>query len=137
MSARREDPLTETAPSSSSWMRLGTGGPGGGGEIGGGGGEGGINAAAADASVLNVSRVPESTPSIVPSSVMGSMWSLVSTPVTPSALSEFYAAVSVESSTSASLKNTETSYVVAASDRRRDAAVAMHAPSELEMPALL
>ena len=83
MSARREAPLTETAPSSSSWMRLGTGGPGGGGEIGGGGGEGGIVAAAADASVLNVSRVPESTPSIVPSSVIGSMGSLVSTPSRP------------------------------------------------------
>ena len=77
MSARREDPLTETAPSSSSWMRLGTGGPGGGGDIGGGGGEGGIVAAAAAASVLNVSRVLESTPAIVSSSAMGSMGSPV------------------------------------------------------------
>ena len=110
-------------------------GDGGGG--GGGGGAGGINAAAADASVLNVSRVLESTPSIVPSSVIGSMGSLVSTPVTPFALSEFSAAVSIESSTSASLKNTETSYVVEASERRLDAAVAMHAPSELESPALV
>ena len=39
MSARRAAPLTETAPSSSSWMRLGPGGSGGGGEIGGGGGK--------------------------------------------------------------------------------------------------
>ena len=31
--------MTETAPSSSSWMRLGPGGSGGGGEIGGGGGK--------------------------------------------------------------------------------------------------
>ena len=85
----------------------------------------------------NLKHKLESTPSIVPSSVIGSMGSLVSTPVTPSALSEFSAAVSVESSTSASLKKTETSYIVAASDRRLDAAVAMHAPSELESPALV
>ena len=57
--------------------------------------------------------------------------------VTPSALSEFSAAVSVASSTSVSLKTTETPYVVAASDRRLDAAVAMHAPSELESAALV
>lgn len=68
----------------------------------------------------------------VSSSAIGSMGSLVSTLVTPSALSEFSASVSVASSTSDSLKNTETSYVGAASDRRLDAAVAMHAPSELE-----
>jgi len=103
--------------------------------MGGGGGEGGIVAAAAAASVLNVSRALVSTPSIVPSSVIGSIGSLVSTPVTPSALSEFSAAVSVESSTSASLKNTETSYVVAASDRRLDATVATHAPSVRSRPA--
>ena len=99
----------------------------------GGGGEGGIVAAAAAASVLNDSRVLKSTPSIVPSSTMGST-SFTSTEM-PSAFRAFVAAVSVESSTSASLKNTETSYVVAASDRRLDAAVAMHAPSELESPA--
>ena len=103
--------------------------------MGGGGGEGGIVAAAAAASVLNESKVLESTPSIVPSSVIGSMGSLVSTPVTPSALSEFSAAISVPSSTSASLKNTETSYVVAASDRRLDATVATHAPSVRSRPA--
>tara|TARA_Y100000746_G_C15318059_1_gene372513 strand:- start:149 stop:595 length:447 start_codon:yes stop_codon:yes gene_type:complete len=39
MIARRAATLTETAPSSSSWMRLGPGGSGGGGEIGGGGGK--------------------------------------------------------------------------------------------------
>ena len=46
-------------------------------------GEGGIVAAAAAASVLNESKVLESTPSIVPSSVIGSMGSLVSTPSRP------------------------------------------------------
>jgi uncharacterized membrane protein YgcG len=53
----RKKPLCVDAWSSSSWMRLGTGGPGGGGEIGGGGGEGGIVAAAAAASVLNATIV--------------------------------------------------------------------------------
>jgi len=119
-------------------MRFGGGDGGGGGgdeETGGGGGEGGIVAAAAVACALNVSSVLESTPSIVPSSTMGST-SSISTE-TPSAFKAFVAAVSVESSTSASLKNTETSYVVAVSarPRRLDATVAMHAPSELESPA--
>ena len=119
-------------------MRLGGGGGGGGDFEGlGGGGEGGIVAAAADATVLNVSTVLASTPSIVLSSSMGSMLFVVWTPVTPSALSEFAAAVSAASSTSASLKNTETSYVVAVSDRRLDAAVATHAPSFLSSPALV
>ena len=86
--------------SSSSWMRFGTGGPGGGGEMGGGGGEGGIVAAAVAASVLNVSRVLLATPLIVPSSTMGST-SFTSTEI-PSAFRAFVAAVSVESSTSAS-----------------------------------
>jgi len=91
---------------------------------------------------LNVSRELESTPSIVSSSVIGSMGSLVSTPVTPFALSEFPAEVSVASSTSASLKNTETSYVVAANkrrlmERRLDATSAIHAPSDASRPALL
>lgn len=124
------------AASSSSLMRFGGGGGGGGGEeTGGGGGEGGIVAAAAVACALNVSSVLESTPSIVPSSTMGST-SFTSTEM-PSAFRAFLAAVSVESSTSASLKNTETSYVVAASarPRRLDVTVAMHAPSELESPA--
>ena len=83
--------------SSSSLMRLGGGGGGGGDFEGlGGGGEGGIVAAAADATVLNVSTVLASTPSIVLSSSMGSMLFVVWTPVTPSALSEFAAAVSAE-----------------------------------------
>lgn len=79
----------------------------------------------------------ESMLSTVMSSSMGSMGPLVSTPVTPFALSEISAAVSIESSTSASLKNTETSYVVAVSDRRLDAGVAVHAPRELDIPALV
>ena len=115
----------------------GGGGGGGGEETGGGGGDGGIVAAAEVACALNVSSVLESTPSIVLSSAMGST-SFTSTEM-PSAFRAFVAAVSVESSTSASLKNTETSYVVAVSarPRRLDAAVATHAPSEFESPALV